>query len=182
MPIYARSASGSTKFKPAPAGGPYAATCVDVWEPWTEKSTFEDTEGKLIDKTRLVWVLDAVNEETGKNYEVSQLGTLSLHPKSRLGQLIEAWRGRPFTDEERAKFDWESLIGKHCLLTVVHNKKGDRVYANIGSIMPLGRGMTAPGVPEWFVRKRDRDIAQGVNPHGGSMSYQPQAEADDIPF
>lgn len=43
-----------------------------------------------------------------------------------------------------AEGDWSKLIGAPCTLTVVHNKNGDKTYANIGSVAPPMKGFDVP--------------------------------------
>jgi hypothetical protein len=183
MPIYARTSSnGNTKFKPCPEGT-YAAICTDVWEPWAEESKFDDSKGQIIDKTRVCFIVNEVNPETDKEYEVSQVGRLSIHPKSKFGQMLPAWRGKSFADDEARKFDWETLIGKPALLSIVHNVGANgRVYANISAIMPLPKGMVAPSIPKWYVRHKDKER---VPKSGPGYTHPPDefvATDDDVPF
>jgi hypothetical protein len=55
---------------------------------------------------------------------------------------LESWRGRPFTQEEVARFDVGNLIGANCQLSIVHKKSADgsKTYANVAAIMPLPKG------------------------------------------
>ena len=45
---------------------------------------------------------------------------------------------------ELAGFDLANILGKPCLLNVVHTEKGERVYANIASVMQVPGGMVVP--------------------------------------
>lgn len=75
---------------------------------------------------------------------VSNKYTNSLHEKAQLRKHLEAWRGRAFTAMELEGFDMKNILGKACQLQIIHNKKDDKVYANISAIMALPRGMTPP--------------------------------------
>ncbi len=44
-------------------------------------------------------------------------------------------------------FDIEKLVGKNCLINIVHNTKGDKTYANISGVMALPKG-TEQMIPE----------------------------------
>lgn len=174
MPIIARRPESN--FTPAPEGL-HQAVCVDVWEPWESENPFKS--GDMVDQTRIVWALEAVNPETGRAFQVSQIYRLSLHEKAKLRQHLEAWRGRKFTEKELEGFDLEQLIGKNCQIQVIHNvKEGGSVFANVQAIVPLGKGMVKLGVPEGYARKRDR-AAQGQSAHEDASS----ASADEaLPF
>ena len=66
--------------------------------------------------------------------------TLSLNEKAKLCQLLEGWRGRAFTDEEKAGFDISVLAGKPCLMNIIHGKTqtGKDKITLSASILPDG--------------------------------------------
>lgn len=71
--------------------------------------------------------------------------TLSTSEKSHLRPMIEAWISRRLTKtEEDFGFDLSQLLGRPCLIQVIHGEKGDRKFANIGGVMQLPGGMPAP--------------------------------------
>jgi hypothetical protein len=172
MPIVAKEPE--SKFTPAPEGL-HQAVCCDVWNPWTEVNKFH---GGLTEKTRIVWQIDQVNEETGKPFEVSQVYTLSLHEKANLCKHLVAWRGKPFTEEERMGFDLEKLIGVNCQLQVVHNLAANgKTYANVQAIVPINKNMTKLRVSDGFVRHKDR------KPNApGAPPSSPDDDSDSVPF
>ena len=77
---------------------------------------------------------------------VSRRFGLSLHEKSALRGFLQAWRGRPFTAEELAGFDLRRLLNAPCLLNIMHASRNGKDYANIASVSPLPKGMTAPAL------------------------------------
>jgi hypothetical protein len=176
MPVYARRKPSN--FTPAPEGL-HNAVCADVWPQWTEERR-EEWGGGLQDKTRIVWLIEEINPKTNKPYEASQAYTLSLHPKANLSKVLEAWRGRPFTDKEREQFDVESVVGVSCQIQVVHNLGSDgTVYSNVQAVVPLGKGQTKLRVYEGYVRKKDRDQQQDQQQQG-EAPFEPGE--DDVPF
>lgn len=88
---------------------------------------------------------DRVRED-GSPFSVAGWYTLTLSPKGNLCQMLETWRGRPFTDREREGFDMATVLGVPALVTVQHEKSGDgqKTYANIKGITSLPRRMQAP--------------------------------------
>lgn len=71
--------------------------------------------------------------------------TASLGEKAKLRAHLESWRGRKFTKDELDGFDMDNILGKPCLLTVVHNQADNgKTYANIKGISKLMKGMEAP--------------------------------------
>jgi hypothetical protein len=87
-------------------------------------------------------------EKDGEKVEgpltISRTFTASMNEKASLRLILEGWRGRKFTNEEAAKFDVSSILGKPCLLSISETEKGDKTYSNVASVSPLIKGMTAP--------------------------------------
>ncbi len=152
MSIIAKKPKGN--YAPAPEGL-HVAVCCDVWEPWTEERD-KTYGGGLVDKTRIVWLIEEMNPETKQPYEVSRVYTNSLHEKATLARDLQAWRGKPFTALEKEGFDLEKLIGACCQLQVVHNVTDQGTYANVQAIVPLGKNMPKLRVPDGYARKKDR--------------------------
>lgn len=66
-----------------------------------------------------------------------------MHEKATLRKDLESWRGRKFTQAEIENFPGlKTVLGKPCMLNVVHSDDGK--HANIGAVLPLPAGMTAP--------------------------------------
>ena len=76
----------------------------------------------------------------GKDY------TLSFHEKATLRQHLETWRGKKFSDDEAKRFDVTKLISVPCMINVMHkaSKKTGAIFAEIGSISPMVKGMVCP--------------------------------------
>jgi hypothetical protein len=72
--------------------------------------------------------------------------TNSLHKNARLLATVQNWLGRTIAETEKQAFDFETLIGRPALISVIHTTQNGRTYANISSIIPLPDGMTAPQV------------------------------------
>lgn len=152
MPIYASAGSG-TKFTPAPAGT-HAAVCCDVRDLGVLETTWQGKTKKQ-HKVLISWQIDEARDD-GKPYLVSKRYTLSLFEQARLRKDLEAWRGQAFTDAEQKQFDIETVIGKGCLLNVVHADSGGNTYANVAGVMALPKNMHAPAVRD-YVRFVDRE-------------------------
>ena len=118
----------------------------------------------------------------GKRFVQSDQFTASIHPKSRLGALLEGWRGKSFTDAELARFDLDAIIGKPCQLNLIERDG----YINIGNILPAsaaGKSLQIEGdytvIPEWIQKKIDEGF-DGPDTEGVSQGLDPAS--DDIPF
>ena len=60
-------------------------------------------------------------------------------------KLLEQWRGQAFTSKELASFSLKNLLGKACLLTLVHKtSQAGRQYCAIQGMAKLPKGMKAP--------------------------------------
>lgn len=212
MGIFAKD-SGSGDFTPAPEGQ-WQGVCVDVVDLGLKERIYNN-EKKMRQEIRIVFQLSAKNDagneirtESKTRFSVSRLFGLNLSDRGSLRPFLESWRGRKFTAEEleseKKGFDVEKLLGANALIQVVHNKNGDKTYANIQSIMPWNSSWGAKIEPENFTRKIDRDkqapaeasaprsmsagqalsnIAAGVPPSAAipQPSSLPGGE-DDVPF
>ena len=76
---------------------------------------------------------------------VSKEFTLSLHEKASLRKFLESWRGKGFTEQEAAHFDVSKLLGKPCMLNIIHKTKLDgNIRADISSVSPIPKGLSCP--------------------------------------
>jgi hypothetical protein len=166
--IVAKKSGGD--FEVAPAGS-HSAVCVDVIDLGVLSVTFGG-QTKAQHKVKVVWQIDEARRD-GKPHQVSQRYTLSLHEKASLRKDLESWRGKPFTEAESSGFDLETLIGIPCMLSVVHNVKGENTYANVAGVMKVPRGMQPMKMKD-YARATTSD-ASGAPPFG-------EITDDDVPF
>ena len=128
--------------------GVFVAVCYSVVDIGTQYSeTFDKSTHKVV----LSWETPEHRievERDGKKLNVprviSRRYTVSLGDKAILRRDLESWRGRGFTAEELEGFDLKKLLGAACQLQVIHTRKDSKVYANVGTIMALPKGVTAP--------------------------------------
>lgn len=93
--------------------------------------------------------LKIFKEDKGEQPQVlSQDYTLSFHEKATLTKVINACDPKALKigdDGLIEEYDTEKLIGKSCLVTVVHKLgKDGKVYANIGNCTVMPKGMVCP--------------------------------------
>lgn len=110
--------------------------------------TIEDTymgEAKKFNKIRLTWELpDELHKfkegEDAKPIVHSQEYTLSMGKKSNLKPIVEGITGA-LSEEEAYNFNFESLVGSPCLISIKHSKtqKGT-IFAKIASTSKLMKG------------------------------------------
>jgi hypothetical protein len=144
MSIPATNASKPREVIPA---GNYPATCYQMIEIGTITETIMG-KNQTHSKVRIGWELPTENRvfDEAKGPQpmvISQEYTLSMNEKSNLRKMLAAWRGKDFTDEESKNFDVSKLIGKPCMINIIHKvkKDGSGVYAQISSVTPPPKGM-----------------------------------------
>lgn len=109
------------------------------------QQTSGDWGVKRAKKISLSWELPDEKMADGERvFSIHKRYTLSLHEKAVLRKDLEAWRGVPFTDDELKGFDIRNLLGKPCLLGIVHDASNGKTFANISSILKLPKGMPVP--------------------------------------
>lgn len=161
--------SNASEFTPTPAG-PHSAVCIDVVDRGLQMTQFGAKH-----KIWIIWAIDEVEESTGKPFITLQSYTLSLHEKSKLGQHLASWRGKPFTEEEKQGFDVEKLLHVPCLLNIVHNVNGGTTYANVDSIMPLPKSMQKVVAPDDYERHIERNPSKDFRSPNYEERQQQQA-------
>jgi len=191
-------------FPKAPVGT-HIARCYQVIDLGHQKITWQGSE-KWSHKVMLTWELCNELMDDGRPFAVSNRYTLSLAETSLLRPALEAWRGKPFSDEELNGFDVKNVLGAYCMLGVVHHSEGGKTYANVSAILPLPRGMAKPApanetlhfdletddlakLPEWLQKtvKKSRELSGEPEPQvtqqagkGGHKAFADMM--DDIPF
>ncbi len=130
--------------------GTHVAICIGVVDLGTQRGEYMG-KPTLRRKVRVTWELpdECLTAEGGeaRPMMVAKQYTLSLSEKAALRHDLESWRGRAFTEAERAGFDISKLATVPCLVTIVHEKKSDKTYANIKGVTKIPKGTTPPKSP-----------------------------------
>ena len=124
-----------------PPEGNHVAVCCSLVDLGTQHSEKWDKNQR---KILIEWELAEETKEDGTPFYVDEIYTFSMNEKSSLRKHLESWRGVRFSADDFGKFELSVLIGKGCMLNIVHTAKDDKVYANIASIARLPKGMPAP--------------------------------------
>jgi len=187
-------------FDPVPEGM-HHAVCYGVYDLGTQYSEKFDSHAH---KMLIQWEIpgeriDVERDGVKMNLPraISKIYTVSLNEKANLRKDLQAWRGKAFTETELKGFDLKNILGKNCMLQVIHNQKDNKTYANITTLTPLPKGSTPlkaenplrfysindhrgaipEGTPEWvenIIKAGDEWASMG----NGSQ-YVPD---DDVPF
>lgn len=206
------SAKGGADFEPVPAGA-YRAVCTLVADIGLQDG------GNFGPKRKIVFRFEIPDERVkyekdGKEVDAPAIIydtlTASMNKKANMRAMLEGWRGKSFTDEQAEAFDTQYVLGAACFINVIHNRKGDKVYANIQSIMPLPKGMEKPKavaeliyfhideddsayekLPKWIQKKADEALEdappttgrtrESVDDEMASQAHD-RFEDSDIPF
>lgn len=147
MAIIAKNNSQQRELIPA---GTYVARCYSMIEIGTIKEEYKG-KPKTSYKVRLGWELPTekrvFKEERGEEpMSISKTYTLSMGEKANLRKDLESWRGKAFTEEEANGFDITVLLGKPCMLNIIHktNKEGTKTREQIAGITTLLKGYDMP--------------------------------------
>jgi hypothetical protein len=121
----------------APIGN-HIARCYQIIDLGTQDSI---KYGNASHKLRFTWELCEEKHDFGKGkpepYSVSMTVNFFFGRNSNFTKLLEGWKGGTFTDAELDAFELKKLVGKSCMVNVVHNTSGDNDYANVASVSPV---------------------------------------------
>jgi hypothetical protein len=135
MSIIAKNEGGDFKqLEP----GTHFGRCYMIIDLGHQRNEFEG-QVSVKHQVMVAWEVPTERLEDGQPLAISKFYTLSLHPKSNMGQDLVSWRGRQFTPEEEAGFDVSKLIGVPAMLSVVDKKGKSRVSSVSG--LPKGTSM-----------------------------------------
>lgn len=153
----------SASFDPIPEGT-HLGVCnmlIDLGMQYSE--TYKNSSRKVL----IGWEIpdETIDLDDGPHPRtISKRYTASLNESANLRQDLAAWRGRDFTNEELAAFDLRNIVGKSCLINVIHKESGGKTYANISNIMALPRGMQPAKLQDKaLVYDIDSDPVEAVN-------------------
>ena len=120
--------------------GRHKGRLVRIIDLGTQKGEYEGVVS-FKHKALLMWELPETEitegEFEGKPFFVSLFATVSLHEKSVLGPLLVGWRGKEFTDKEKAEFNLLELLDKPFEINVIHKESGDKTRAKVHQLSPL---------------------------------------------
>jgi hypothetical protein len=145
--ILTSSNQSQQEFKRLPAGQ-YACRCYQMIDLGTHESEYNG-EKKWKHLIRFAFEFPTETEDFGKwqqPFSLFQQFTFSLNSKGAMRPFLEAWRGKPYTQTELDEWVdiFAEFIGKTMFANVVHSEKNGNTYVNVGSNMPLPKGMECP--------------------------------------
>jgi hypothetical protein len=127
--------------------GVHVARCYQIIDLGTSEQggNFPGKKRKVQFLFETPYELAVFNEDAGEQpFYVRSMYTLSMNEKAILRKDVQSWIGKTMDDKQAAQFNIFSLIGKPCMVNIVHEHKGENTYANIKAIMPLAKGQACP--------------------------------------
>lgn len=109
--------------------------------------------GKIQRRFMMIW--NIVGEEVEINGEkqprtISKEYSFSLNEKSTLRKDLQAWRGKPFSEEELQGFNILAVLNKACQLQIILEEKNSKKYNNIAGIMSLPKGSSIQALEDTY--------------------------------
>lgn len=173
-------------FAPPPAGA-FPALCYRLIDLGTQATSFQ---GETSFKHQVLFGWELKDDETimedGRPFTIHKRYTWSMHEKANLRLHLEAWRGAKFQERDFGPggFDVRNVLGKACMLSIMHTEKEGKTYANISSISKMPKGMTAGSLindevylwlsPEGFDRAVFEKLSDGLK---ATISKSPEYQA-----
>lgn len=153
MSFYVES-TGSKEFKLVPAGT-HLARCYRIVDLGTQNSEWNGEE-KRQRKLMLGWEIHSEDAEgipllteKGDPMAIFKNYTMSWSENANLRKDLQAWRGEPWTDAEANRFDLKNILGKWCMLNVIHRAGNNgKTYANVAGISPVPAIYKKAGLPD----------------------------------
>jgi hypothetical protein len=196
-------ADSKKSFDPIPAGV-HLARCYSICDVGT---VFDERYGKDKHEIIITWELpdergdfkDKDGVVRNQPRAISKTYTASLGEKANLRKDLVSWRGRDFTADELKGFSLKNILGKSCQLNIIHAVKGDKVWANVNAVLPIGKGMKhdepenpvrlwkigdpTDGVPAFILKRASQAKEWIEEPHAPPAVAEPPAEEEEnVPF
>lgn len=201
-------------FELVPAGN-HVAICyrfIDLGTQSTEWQGKKSHKRKVLISWELPNELMTSGDFAGQPFTIGKRYTWSMHEKAELRKDLESWRNRAFGDDDFEgpnRFNVKNIIGKPCMLSIVHDSKDGSTYSNIKGIASLPKGMTVPAPinppvyfalveglydPAVFANLSDRiretitkspeydEIVNGKKPNQASQNFARTDLDDEVPF
>ena len=117
---------------------------------------------KLVQKALVAFELLDERKADGERFIVAEQYRLSLHEKAKLREVVEAACGKL---ADGVEFDFKDLLGKAVRLTITHDVKGDKTYANVTAITAADKKDRGPAKTEAIPFLYEMDGGEEYVPH-----------------
>jgi len=135
--------------------GLHLARCYRVIDLGTQKTNYKG-QMKMTRQVMISWEIlgsddtgQPIRMKDGRPFMISRNFTLSWAESSNLRASLQSWRGRPFSQEERRRFDLKNILGAWCMLNVIEKTaEGDKTYSRVENITPVPGMIKQAGLPQ----------------------------------
>jgi hypothetical protein len=111
---------------------------------------------KYLHKITLGWEIHGTDDngnplimKDGRPFAIFKNYTLSWSEKANLRLDLQAWRGKPFSQEEMRSFDLKNVLGAWCMLNVIERQgQNGNTYANVDGVTPVPSVIKQAGLPQ----------------------------------
>jgi hypothetical protein len=141
--------NGGGNFEQVPAGN-HVAICYRIVDLGTQsRKAYQGQEKVPCRKVSIGWELPGKKmtqgEQAGLPFTFYDTFNVFTNQNAGFRQLLEAWRGQPYLDDEITHVELSDFIGMPCLLNLTHKaSENGKTYTNLTSIAPLPDGFPAP--------------------------------------
>jgi hypothetical protein len=136
-------------FEIAPAGN-HVAICYRFIDLGTQFVGYKG-ESKTQRKVLISWEISnealTKGEYAGQPFTMGKKYTWSMSEKATLRKDLESWRNKAFTPDDfhgEKRLNIKNIVGAPCLLSIVHDERDEKTYANIKAIASLPKGIAKP--------------------------------------
>jgi hypothetical protein len=170
-----------------PPEGNQPATCVALIDLGTQRTDYNgevrwqrqvNGEVRWQRQVYLVWELahEVMAGTKDSRHLIGRNYTFSLGKKALLRSVVEGWRGKDLAED--SDFDLANVLGKPCLVNVIHKKANSgNTYAKVEGVKAVPKGMTVPrpqrkpfarlldsadAVPDWVPYLIGRPVAEVI--------------------
>ena len=182
----ARASNAGGDFEQCPSGM-HRGALVGLIDLGTHWDSYQGQEERAVRRWLFVFEVEADSPKDGKltrfflgrdfNLSIAaEDGAPQIGKKSKLREMLEGWRGKPYTDSEAVFPDPTKILGRACLVNVIHEEAKGKSYARIESIKPPLKGMD-PLMPTKALILYDADSedeAPGQKDETGKTEWLPR--------
>ena len=161
-----------------PTEDQHVAICIGVWDIGIHESVWEgkvSQKRKLLIRFEVEELMPEDSEYKGKHKCINRYFNATLWEQGALRPAIEAIIGKALTQEEAEQLDLQSLVGKACMLDIIHKTRNGKVIPEIKAISKIPKKMEADiftpdnlykdgKEPEWLEKVKAKAIAPAPAP------------------
>jgi hypothetical protein len=123
-----------------PPAGMHPAICYQLIDIGTHDFPYQG-KPDIGRRLEIWWELPNECMQDGRPFSMWRRWKYSGNEKARMRIDLEAWRGAKFNEGDFGRFDITTVLGKSCMLNILHENREGTDYANIVGIGPMVKGV-----------------------------------------